>query len=325
MFNEIEFQIDNYMLYCDSKNLTRKTKASYEQSLRLFSAYLRNNHNVTEPAAIKTAHIRSYIQYLRDRGKYTVVADEQSKHVNNPDGRTDRAKPVSDTTIANYLRNIKVFLNFLVEERELKENPANKVPNIKPQRKQKRLTAPNEIKRLLQTFDLTTFHGYRNWLMTRLMLDTGIRVGECTQLKPENIDFHNRSVLIVNLKNHRDRYVFFSDRFSTDLRRWLHYRARFSDSAYLFPTTRGNMTDANVFEKSLKKVGAEAGVPDIQSHQLRNNFAKYYLLNGGDFVTLSRILGHSSADVTMKAYLDFQHNEIAKKYQQHSPFNNWKF
>jgi integrase/recombinase XerD len=147
------------MLYCDSKNPARKTKASYEQSLKIFSAYLRNYHNITEPAAIKTAHIRSYIQYLRDRGKYTVVADEYFKNKNNPDGRTDRAKPVSDTTIANYLRNIKVFLNFLVEERELKENPASKVPNIKAQRKQKRLMVSNEIKRQLQTFDLTTFHG----------------------------------------------------------------------------------------------------------------------------------------------------------------------
>jgi integrase/recombinase XerD len=64
------------------------------------------------------------------------------------------------------------------------------------------------------------------------------------------------------------------------------------------------MIDANVFEKSLKKVGAEAGIPDIQSHHLRNNFAKYYPLKGGNFMTLSRILGHSSADVTMKAYLD---------------------
>lgn len=32
MFNEFEFQIDNFMVYCDSKNLSKKTKASYEQT-----------------------------------------------------------------------------------------------------------------------------------------------------------------------------------------------------------------------------------------------------------------------------------------------------
>ncbi|MNO78709.1 hypothetical protein D3C76_698580 [compost metagenome] len=50
-------------------------------------------------------------------------------------------------------------------------------------------------------------------------------------------------------------------------------------------------------------------------HQLRNNFAKYYILNYGDWFTLSRILGHSSVEVN----LDFTDEEIGKKYQQHSP------
>lgn len=37
--NEFEYQLDNFMLYCDSKNLSRKTLASYEQTLRLFQIY----------------------------------------------------------------------------------------------------------------------------------------------------------------------------------------------------------------------------------------------------------------------------------------------
>lgn len=324
MFTEIDIQIDSFMMYCDSKNLSRKTKASYEQTLKLFAAYLRNQFNITEPDEVKTAHIRNYISYLRERGKYTVVGDESRKAFNNPHNRSDNGKPISDTTIANYLRNIKVFFNFLVEEREIKESPAAKVKNIKPMRKQKKLLSIDEIKRVLSAFDVTTFHGYRNWLMVRLMLDTGMRVGECVALLPEHVDFKERSILITNPKNHRQRYVYISNKLSLDLKRWFQYRDRFSDSEYLFPTTRGNMQDVSVFEKALKKVGEMVGV-DITPHQLRNNFAKYYLLNGGDFVTLSRILGHSSVDVTQKAYLDFTDNEVAKKYQVHSPFNNWKF
>ena len=325
MFNELHFQIDNFMNYCDSKGLRRKTKASYEQALRLFTMYLKDTYSIDTPNEIKTAHIRAYISYLRQRGKYTVVAVAETKNINFPDSRTDRNKPISESTIANYMRNIKVFFNFLIEEGEIKENPMKKVPTIKPQRKQKKLMTPKEIKDLMQAFDITTFHGYRNWLITRVMLDTGIRIGECLNLIPENIDFKERSILIVNPKNRRDRYAFFSAKLALDLKRWLEYRDRFSDSEYLFPTTRGTQLDSNVFEKSLKGAGTKAGITSIQSHQLRNNFAKYYLLNGGDFVTLSRILGHSSPDVTMKAYLDFQNNEVAKKYQKHSPFNHFDF
>jgi len=74
--------------------------------------------------------------------------------------------------------------------------------------------------------------------------------------------------------------------------------------------------DIRTVESSFKKhrlVGL-----DVQPHQLRNNFAKYYLLNGGDW----RILGHASVEVTQQAYLDFTDQEVNRKYQRHSPLNN---
>lgn len=37
---DYEFQVDGFMLYCTSKNLSRKTLASYKQSLKLFGIYL---------------------------------------------------------------------------------------------------------------------------------------------------------------------------------------------------------------------------------------------------------------------------------------------
>lgn len=36
----INFLIDEFMIYCESKNLSKKTMMSYEQTLRLFSKYL---------------------------------------------------------------------------------------------------------------------------------------------------------------------------------------------------------------------------------------------------------------------------------------------
>ncbi|WP_243555969.1 tyrosine-type recombinase/integrase [Priestia megaterium] len=318
--SELHLQLDNFMLHCDSKGLSRKTLKSYEQTLRLFISFLENKHKVTEAEKVRTVHIRAYILYLRKRGKYTVVADELSANLNHPTHRTDFSKPISDTTIANYLRNIKVFFNLLYDENEITENPAKKVANIKPARKQKALLTEDEIVKVLRAFDITTFHGYRSWLQVRLLLDTGIRSGECCSLQPENVDIKNRALLIENPKNNKQRYVYFSAKMANDLRRWLLYRDRFSESEYLFPTTRGTMLDTNNFEKMLKQAGKRVGVA-IHAHQLRNTFAKYYLLNGGDFVTLSRLLGHSSVEVTQKAYLDFAENEVARKYQRHSPLN----
>ncbi|WP_186725736.1 hypothetical protein [Rummeliibacillus sp. SL167] len=36
---EIELQLDSFMLYCDSKQLSKKTLKSYQQSLTLFIRY----------------------------------------------------------------------------------------------------------------------------------------------------------------------------------------------------------------------------------------------------------------------------------------------
>lgn len=62
----------------------------------------------------------------------------------------------------------------------------------------------------------------------------------------------------------------------------------------------------------------------VHPHQLRNNFARAYLMNGGDIYTLSRILGHSSVQVTEQAYMDLTREEIARKYHEHSPLAKWK-
>jgi len=37
---DLVFQLDNFMLYCSAKNLSRKTLASYEQTLKLFISFL---------------------------------------------------------------------------------------------------------------------------------------------------------------------------------------------------------------------------------------------------------------------------------------------
>nr|WP_074904851.1 IS4 family transposase [Paenibacillus algorifonticola] len=57
-------------------------------------------------------------------------------------------KEVSMTTIANYVRNIKVFFNYLYEvEREIPKNPVESVENPKVQRKVKKILTAEEIKK----------------------------------------------------------------------------------------------------------------------------------------------------------------------------------
>ncbi|MEC0089897.1 tyrosine-type recombinase/integrase [Paenibacillus macquariensis] len=316
---DIEFQLDNFMLYCSSKNLSRKTLASYEQTLKLFVAYLKNEYQIEDIKKVQSGHIRHYIKYLRERGKYTVVNNEESKQCNHPENRKDYKMELSMTTIANYVRNIKVFFNYLYTvEREIPKNPVEKLENPKVERKMKKTITPEELKKVFGQFETSTFHGYRNRVISRILLDTGMRIGECLSILPENIDFQHKSIHITNAKNKQERFVYFSFKSANELKQWLRYKDRYSESPFMFPTTKGTKLDVRNFERALRDAGKKVGI-HIHPHQLRNNFAKYYILNNGDWFSLCRILGHSSVEVTQKAYLDFSDEEIAKKYQKHSP------
>ena len=41
---KIELEIDDFISYCDYKNLSKKKLASYEQTLRLFIRYLKDGN-----------------------------------------------------------------------------------------------------------------------------------------------------------------------------------------------------------------------------------------------------------------------------------------
>lgn len=314
-------ELDRFMMNCAGRHLSRKTMRSYEQTIRLFIRYLEERCNISKADAVHAEHIEKYVDYLRERGKYTVVANEISASINRPDKREDCGKPISDTTISNYLRNIKVFFNWLYCERIINKNPTQNLPSIKPTRKHKPLLSENELFLLFRSFDTSTFHGFRDWTIARLMLDTGCRVGECLEVTPADVHLRNNALLLRYTKNHKERFVYFSAKMARNLKSWMDYVDRYTDSPWLFPSIRGKKMDIRNFERALAKAGERVGVK-VTPHQLRNNFAKYYLMNGGDWATLSRLLGHSSVEVTQKAYLDFTDREIGRMYERHSPLNN---
>ena len=66
---QIDYDVDEFIDYCTSKNLSTKTIGSYEQTLRLLAQYLKDNYKVKSAGDTKELHIREYIKYLKERGK----------------------------------------------------------------------------------------------------------------------------------------------------------------------------------------------------------------------------------------------------------------
>lgn len=322
---KINLMIDEFMIFCESKNLSKKTMMSYEQTLGLFCKYLEEEKNIDDITKITEKDIREYIIYTKDRGKYTIASDESTLKINVPKSRKDYNTQVSLTTINNYIRNIKVFFNYLKEQNYIKKDIVKNIKQFKNERKPKEFITDEQFSNLLRHIDTTKYHERRDYTVIQLLLDSGMRISECLAIRVNDVDMNNRAILLRSetTKGRKDRYVYFSQTMQKELRRWLQYKDRYIESDLLFCTTKGTQVLIRNFERKLKEYGQRINL-DVNPHQLRNNFAKRFLMAGGSIYTLSQILGHSSVKVTEQAYLDLTDADIRKSYQAFSPLENMR-
>lgn len=319
--------MEDFLSYCQSKGLSQKTIFSYDQTLKLFAKYLEVEHDIKDATLVTEQIIREYILNLQERGKYTFVYKDDSKKWNNPDVRSDKGKQISKSTINNYIRNIKVFFNFLDEYDMIRKNPVTKIKQLRNPRKTKDFINDRDFNNLIRCLDLTKYSEYRDYTIIQVIIDTGMRLGECLLLQMDDIDLNERCIILKaeNTKSRSERVVFYSSEMGVLMRRWVQFKDRYVESEYLFPSkTYKTKIRVSNFEKNFRIYCGRIGLSGITPHTLRNNFAKRFLMAGGDIYTLSRILGHSSVTVTEKAYLDLTDKDIKHNYQRYSPLAQLK-
>lgn len=323
---DFDFYIDEYMYNCQSRKLRKKTLQVYEQSLRLFERWCLDEMGITSPEDVREATFRRYICDLQERGKYTFYSVEEAAIGYTPNKRRDYAHPLSVTSINNYIRNLKAFFTWFAKYASL-PNPITEVKELKNERKAKEYLEDEEIEKMMKSFDRGLYKEHRDSMIIMLLMDTGMRLGECLKIKIEDVDMVERTICLPaeNTKGRQARFVFFSVTTARSLQRWIRFKDRYSCGAYLFSGKSGLPFEVHSFESNFKQYLVRAGISkEFTPHALRNNFAKRCLMNGMDIYTLSRILGHSSVTVTEKAYLDLSDRDLRNRYQNFSPIENMR-
>ncbi len=220
-----------------------------------------------------------------------------------------------------------MYFTWLYDSEVIKKNPTVQIRPYKHRRKPKSQIKDVDFNKLIKSLDLTSFAEYRDYVILQLLMDTGMRIGETLNLKMDDVLIDKKAIFIPAeiAKGRKNRYVFFSTIMQGILRKWIDYKERYFDTEYVFISTRGSNFNVMNFEKNLKKYCIRARIAEsITCHQIRNNFARRFLLSGGDIFILSKILGHSSVIVTEQAYLDVTSEDIRKSYQRFSPLENMR-
>jgi site-specific recombinase XerD len=144
----------------------------------------------------------------------------------------------------------------------------------------------------------------------KLFYSTGIRQSELRHLTVDCIDFERRTIKIIGGKGRKDRYVAISSHMQLVLAEYLEL---YKPTAYLFKPNSNNpyfrhrsvqyIINLHKNKLNLKK--------KICIHTLRHTYATHMLEQGGNILTLQRLLGHSTLNATL-VYLHTQNVDILK-------------
>lgn len=199
------------------------------------------------------------------------------------------------------------------------KNPMDKVERPKPRKdetKQDDVEAytVEEVRHILSCLEREPI----KWrALVRLLIDTGIRRGECCGLKWDNVDFKENTITIKwNLcytpakgvyldtpKNGKTRTIDVDPDIISLLRTLREDQSRHAISPFVF--TQDNSPEPMHPQsptRYLKKFAQRYKVPDLHPHKLRHTFASIAITNGADVASISEKLGHSDKAVTLRMY-----------------------
>ena len=198
-------------------------------------------------------------------------------------------------------------------------NPMDKVERPKPRKnelKEKDVEAYTieEVQRIFATLENEPL----KWrALLRLLIDTGIRRGECCGLRWQDVDFKANTITISgNLcytpqkgiyldtpKSGKVRTIDVDPEIISLLHELRQEQASHAISIYVFtqpnsPEPMHPQSPARYMQKFSKKYG----VPNLHPHKLRHTFASIAITNGADVASVSEKLGHSDKAVTLRMY-----------------------
>ena len=172
---------------------------------------------------------------------------------------------------------------------------------------------------------LKAIKGNRLEALFTVALSLGLRLGEATGLRWQDVDLDNRVLkvnlslqridgklrltelktkssrrvldlplsLVTKLKEHRQR----------QLQERLLAGSHWHDTGLVFSTTLGTPNDPSFVRKCLKRILKDSGITHFRVHDLRHFCASLLLAQGVELKVVSEILGHAQISITADLYV----------------------
>ena len=156
----------------------------------------------------------------------------------------------------------------------------------------------------------------RKMLGVIIALYTGVRIGELLSLEFSSIDMQRRTITVKSTcyesRDENGKYVKMTDSTKSHRTRVIPFPKQLlpifkelktrSKSGYVIENAKGEQMSVRSYQKSFELLVEKLGISKLSFHALRHTFATRALESGMDVKTLSDILGHKSATVTLNRY-----------------------
>ena len=240
-----------------------------------------------------------------------------------------QANGKAHSTVIKVYTILHSFFKMAYLEDMIDRNPMDKVERPKPRKDEAQddgplAYTPAEVQRIIAALEREPL----KWqALVHLLIDTGIRRGECCALRWQDIDFASGAITIarnlcytssrgVSPKNSHTRTVYAGDHTLALLRQLRTEQAGKAISAYVFTQEASpEPMHPQSPTRYLKKFSERYGVPGLHPHKLRHTFASIAITNGADVASVSEALGHSDKAVTLRMYTHADQESICRKLQ----------
>lgn len=232
-----------------------------------------------------------------------------------------RREAVSDASVNMDIKGLRLFYRV---QADLGDAAAEELAKIPKQRRTvarlPRVLSDEAVAQLLGSLRVDTFDGLRDYVMIRLLLETGLRSGEVAMM--EVPDLLSDGTLYVHPlgSRGRERYVPLTPEMVGLLEGYLHARAQrgagrmraFWVSVYNKPLRGGRAIWDAVSARMWTALHRRAGVADLQRiaktgpwrghfpHELRATCAARWLANGMPILAVAKLMGHADVSTTAR-------------------------
>ncbi len=275
-----------YLDNCRQRNLREGTINHYKQSYNQFYKYFNPQMPITD--------------LTQDVYKQFVVHLRETLH--------------NDVSINAYLRDLITTIHFWMNEGYVEHY---KMQSIKVDKTNVETYTEAELRVLLAKPNIKkcSFAEYQSWVMTNFLFSTGIRQRSLIHIQVKDIDIDNSIVRINVTKNRKPLLVPINQTMINILKEYLKHRQYKTTDDFLFCNVFGEQLVRSTCYHRLYEYNKKRGVETTGIHRYRHTFAKQWILNGGNVVTLSRLLGHSNLAITQN-YINLLVSDISEQVNE---------